>query len=40
MIHPDHTDPRGDITERIQRLRGGSGPLRLPLSRKREADEA
>lgn len=40
VVHPDHTDRRGAVTERIQRLRGGSGPLRLPLSRQIEADEA
>ena len=40
VVYPDHSDPRGAVTERIQRLRGGSGPLRLPLSRQNEADEA
>ncbi len=40
VVYPDHSDPRGAVTERIQRLRGGSGPLRLPLSRRDEADEA
>ncbi|MBW2526850.1 MAG: hypothetical protein JRI23_21885 [Deltaproteobacteria bacterium] len=29
--HPDHNDPRGSVTARVQALRSGSGAQRRPL---------